>query len=72
LKTINIQKNLELRAALVILDTDENEVEDVRYEERANEYYIDGLGVPTILKFDARYVRPVNIVYSLQDVEWDV
>lgn len=70
-KTINIQKKIDLRSPLVITDTQDKEIEDIRYEERSNEYYIDGLWVPTVLKLDARYVRPVNILYSLKSVSWD-
>jgi len=65
---------MELRSPLVILNSNDEELEkeNVRYEEKSNEYYIDSLGIPTELKFDARYVRPLNILYSLQDVSWDI
>lgn len=73
-KTITIQKWVELRSPLIILDTNEEEIpkEDFKYEEKSNEYYIDNLWVPSELRFDARYVRPINILYSLQDVSWDI
>jgi PKD repeat protein len=71
-KTINIQKQVELISLLIISDSDDTEIEDVRYEAKAHEYYIDGLGIPTVLNIDARYVRPKNNIYSLKDVSWDV
>jgi PKD repeat protein len=71
-KTIVIQKQVELISALLISDSDDQEIEDIRYEEKAHEYYLDWLGIPTVLKIDARYVRPKNNIYSLSSVSWDV
>jgi len=47
-------------------------MEDIRYEEETNEYYIDDVWVPTAMKFDARLVRPQNLNYTLQEVTWDI
>ena len=55
-----------------LIRNNDEEIEDVRYEEKSHEYYIDALGIPTILKIDARYVRPKNNIYSLREVSWDV
>ncbi|MCD5375296.1 PKD domain-containing protein [Candidatus Gracilibacteria bacterium] len=71
-KTIVIQKQVELVSPLVISDNNGNEIEDVRYESKAHEYYLDGLGIPTVLQIDARYVRPKNNIYSLREVSWDI
>lgn len=71
-KTITIQKQVELISLLAISDGDDIEIENVRYEQKSHEYYIDGLWIPSILKMDARYVRPVNNIYSLKEVSWDV
>jgi hypothetical protein len=36
-----------------------------------NEYFIDNLGVPNEMTFDARYVKSDSTLYTLQDIEWD-
>jgi PKD repeat protein len=71
-KTITIQKQVELISILVISDNEDIENEDVRYDAKTHEYYLDGLAVPTVLKIDARYIRPKNNIYSLREVSWDV
>ena len=71
-KTINIQKKVNLKLPLKILDSNNEEIEDVRYEKKSYEYFIDSLWVPAKLTFDARLVRPESILYSLQEVTWDV
>jgi len=69
--TLNIERNLELRTRIKIYNEEEL-MEDVRYEKTTNEYYIDDIGIPTSMKFDARLVRPKDLIYSLTDVTWDV
>jgi len=71
-KIINIQKKVDLRAGLLISDANGNELEDVVYEEISNEYFIDDLWIPTQLTLDTRYIKPVNRLYSLKEVRWDV
>ena len=72
-KNINIQRQMNLSESLVIInETTGREVDDLRYNERAYEYFIDDLWVPTTLRFDARNVRPENILYRLTDVKWDI
>ena len=71
-KTITIQKRVQLRAPLIITDQDGNEIDEVRHEEKQNEYFIDNLWVPAIINFDARLVRPASVLYALADVAWDV
>lgn len=71
-KTINVQKQVELRTYLVIQNTDGEEVEEVRYEKHTHEYFLDNWWVPSNLEIDARYIRPKNILYSLKDVAWDL
>lgn len=70
-QTIIIQKSVDLRDSLVILDANDQEFRDFRYEEKSHEYYIDALGIPSTLKFDARYIRPENALYALKEVTWD-
>lgn len=71
-KTLSIQKKVSLRAPLMIRDDNSEEIEELRYEEKTHEYFIDNFGVPAWIELDARLVRPVNILYSLTDVSWDV
>lgn len=70
--TLNIQKRVELASPLIIRDENNDELETMRYEEKTKEYFIDSLGIPSTLKFDARLMRPKNPIYSLKSVEWDV
>ena len=69
--TINIQRTLELRSNMRIYNEWEI-MEDIRYEEETNEYYIDDVWIPTTMKFDARLVRAENLNYTLQEVTWDI
>ena len=71
-KTITIQKRVQLKAPLIITDEDWEELEEVRHEEKQNEYYIDNFGIPGKIKFDARLVRPASVLYALDSVSWDV
>jgi hypothetical protein len=48
------------------------EIENLKYEKNTHEYFIDNLGIPTVLKFDARYVRAENSLYALSSIEWDI
>ena len=68
---LNIERTLELRTRMKIYNEGEL-MEDVRYEKETNEYYLDDIGVPTTMKFDARLVRPKDLIYSLTEVSWDV
>ncbi|NDK10140.1 PKD domain-containing protein [Candidatus Gracilibacteria bacterium] len=71
--TITLQKDVELKEFLIITNEATNEQpSNLKYETRSHEYFIDEIGVPSTLKFDARYVRPTNISYSLDTVSWDV
>ncbi len=70
--TLTLQKNIELSSYLNITDNlTGQEPNNFKYEVRTHEYFIDELWVPSTLKFDARYVRPSNISYTLDSVEWD-
>jgi len=71
--TITLQKDVELKEFLIITNEATNEQpSNLKYETRSHEYFIDEIWVPSTLKFDARYVRPTNISYSLDTVSWDV
>ncbi len=71
-QSVSIEKNVELIDSLAIFDVNDQKFSDFRYEEKSHEYFIDALGIPATLKFDARYIRPSNLVYVLQDVTWDI
>jgi len=70
-KTIFIQKKVELRAWLLISNEQWNELEDIIYDEKTNEYFIDDIWIPIVLELDTKYVKPVNRLYSLKSVSWD-
>lgn len=67
---VDIPKKMKLKRPLDIWDGEEK-IEDIRYIDKGNEYFVDELGVPTVLKLDARFVRPENLIYSLKEVSWD-
>ena len=72
-QNIDIQRQMNLSESLIIInETTNREVENIRYNPRTYEYFIDDLWVPTILRFDARNIRPENILYRLTDVKWDI
>lgn len=72
-ENITIQKQMNLSETLEIIDeTTWRAVENIRYNPRSYEYFVDDLWVPTTLRFDARNVRPENILYRLTDVAWDI
>lgn len=71
-KNITIQKRVNLIGWLDIKNKDGTTLDNIRYEKETFEYYIDNLWVPTVLTFDARYVRPENILYTLKEVSWDI
>ena len=68
--TIDIPQNIKLKSNLRIYNNDEI-LEDVLYEEKLNEYYINEIGTPTTLKLDARFIRADNLLYTLKEVNWD-
>lgn len=70
-KNITIQKQLDLKSFMNITNNGA-EIENLKYEKNTHEYFIDNLGIPTVLKFDARYVRAENSLYALSSIEWDI
>ena len=71
-RDITIQKRVQLRTPLIITDINGDNIESLRIEEKQHEYFVDEIGVPTTLKFDARLVRPASVLYTLDTVEWDI
>jgi PKD repeat protein len=70
--TINITKLLKLSKPLTIQSNWEN-IENLRYENKTKEYFLSDLWSPTTLKLDARLIRADNVFYSLSDSDiiWD-
>lgn len=69
--TINISKLVKLKEWIRITD-ELNSTIDTRYEAKGNEYFINDLGIPSKVKFDARNVRSDNIIYTLEKITWDI
>lgn len=69
-KIINIPKKLSLSKPLKIYN-DWVIMDDVKYEPKLYDYYIDQIGIPTTLKLDARFLRSNNLLYTLKKVSWD-
>jgi len=67
---IKIPKKLQLRSSIKVLN-DWKKVEWMTYDNKLNEYLIEGLPAPTKLLFDARRIRANNILYWLRSVWWD-
>ena len=53
-------------------DGNDEKFVDFRYDSKSHEYFIKDIGIPATLKLDARYVRPSNSIYALQNVSWDL
>lgn len=68
--TIDIPKQLKLNSILKIYNN-LTEIQDVKYEAKLNEYYIWEIWIPTQIKFDARRIKPDNLLYTLKEVKWD-
>lgn len=67
---IDIPKKLQLSMPIRILN-EWKLVENVKYEKKLNEYFIDEIWVPTELTLDARFVKSNNLLYTLKKVSWD-
>ena len=68
-EVIKAPKKLKLKQSLRIL-LGRDELEWIEYDEANNEYFINEIGVPTTLRFDARFVKADNSLYTLDKVEW--
>ncbi len=70
---INIPKRLKIKPKYRLKFYDGLELLDnVIYEEKNREYFINELNVPTVLKLDARLIRTDDILYKLDSVSWDL
>ena len=69
--TIDIPKRLKLKNNLSF-SVNNGTFEEVRYEEKVHEYFIDEIWVPTSLKIDAKKIRSSNLLYRLSQVTWDI
>ncbi len=67
---IDIPKQLDLSKSLNIYNNDEL-IENIEYESKLNEYFINEIWVPTTLKLDARFLKASNNIYTLDSVNWD-
>lgn len=67
---IDVPKNIKLTKWLDIYN-DNNLIENVQYESKLNEYYINEIWIPTKLKLDARFIKPSDIIYVVDSVSWD-
>ena len=71
--TINIPKRLKIKSKYKLkIYNDKELLDNVKYDEKNKEYFINDLAVPTKLKFDARLVRSDDILYKLESVSWDI
>ncbi len=68
--TIKVTKDLKLSRPLRIYN-DWELLKNVDYDWWLNEYYINEIGTPTIIKLDARFIKANNTLYTLKKVDWD-
>ena len=68
--TIKVPKILSLDKSLRILN-EWKLVENLVYEKKLNEYFIDEIWIPTKLILDARFVKSSDTHYTLKKVDWD-
>ncbi|MDQ7010088.1 MAG: PKD domain-containing protein [Candidatus Gracilibacteria bacterium] len=70
---INIPKRLKIKSKYRLKIFNNGKLlEDVRYEEKNREYFVNELNVPTKIKLDARLIRSDDILYKLDSVSWDI
>jgi len=69
-KMVEIPKILKLSKPLKIYN-DWKLVENLKYQKKLNEYYINEIWIPTTLTLDARFVKSSNLLYTLKKVDWD-
>lgn len=69
-KTIDIWKELKIKEKLRFYNNSE-EINDVNHSSALWEYFIRDFWVPSKLSIDSRYIKSDNIIYSLEEVEWD-
>lgn len=67
---IDIPRRLSLSKELKIYNQWE-EVKNLEYDKKFNEYYINEIWIPTTLKLDAKFLKSDNLVYTLKKVDWD-
>ena len=67
---IKVNKNLKLSRKLEIFN-DWKLLQNIEYDSKLNEYYINEIRTPTSLKLDARFIKADNTLYSLNKVDWD-
>ena len=73
-KTIETSLLLDKRVTLtdeIIIYNDTTDAEIWRYNDKTNEYSVNNLWVPITVRLDARFVKPSNQIYRLEDVSWD-
>ena len=68
--TIDIPKRLKLSKTLQIYN-DWKLINNIKYQEKLNEYYINELWVPTSITLDARFIKSDDLLYTLDKVDWD-
>ncbi|MDP2090703.1 MAG: PKD domain-containing protein [Candidatus Gracilibacteria bacterium] len=67
---IDVPKKLILSSGLRVLNEGKN-VENLIYEKKLNEYFIDEILIPTELTLDARFIKANNLLYTLKNVSFD-
>lgn len=67
---IDVPKKLILSSGLRVLNEWKN-VENLIYEKKLNEYFIDEILIPTELTLDARFIKANNLLYTLKNVSFD-
>lgn len=71
LKEVNIPKRLNISNQISILNNG-SEVTDMTYEEKTGDYFLSNIWSPTKLSFDARAIKADNLLYSLDEITWDL
>ncbi len=51
---------------------DDSKIENIKYYKNTWEYIINDLSAPETVRFDARFIRSANSLYSLQNISWDI
>ncbi len=68
---LNIPKQIKISQELSF-SVDKNILEDFGYEPRTGDYILRNIWVPSEIMIDAREIRADNILYTLNEIKWDV
>ncbi len=71
IKEIDVPRKLVTKNEIEFTQND-SIMKDIKYDKTTREYSLFNIWTPTKLKFDTKYIRADNPMYTLEEVSWDV